>query len=82
MYYVPGNPTLQVYRAMMAHPIATAATLATQTGLTQATVNKSLVHLQRLGVVTELTAQKRNRIFSYAAFIDIMNQGSELPGKN
>ena len=71
--------TFQVHQALMAHPIATAASLAKQAGLTQATVNKSLVHLQKLGIVTELTEQKRNRIFSYAGYIEIMNQGTELP---
>jgi Fic family protein len=71
--------TLQVHQALMEHPIATAASLAKQASLTQATVNKSLVHLQKLGIVTELTGQKRNRIFSYAGYIKIMNQGTELP---
>jgi len=42
-------------------------------------VNKGLGHLERLGIVSELTAQKRNRLFSYARYIDIMNQGTELP---
>ena len=71
--------TMLVLQAFMEHPIATAASLSKQTGLTQATVNKSLVHLQKLGIVTEMTEQKRNRIFSYAGYIEIMNQGTELP---
>jgi hypothetical protein len=38
-----------------------------------------LSHLEQLGVVKELTARKRNRVFSYAAYWDIMNHGSERP---
>ncbi len=42
-------------------------------------VNKSLGHLERLGVVREITGRKRNRIFSYKCYVDIMNRGAELP---
>lgn len=70
--------TLQVHRALMEHPIATSGSLVEKTGITPATVNKALSHLEQLGVVKELTAQKRNRLFSYAGYIEIMNQGTEL----
>ena len=73
--------TLQVHRALMEHPIATSGWLVEQTGFTPATVNKALGHLERLGIVRELTAQKRNRLFSYAGSIEIMNRGTELPGR-
>jgi hypothetical protein len=39
-----------------------------------------LSHLERLGIVREHTAQKRNRIFSYVRYVEIMNSGTELPG--
>jgi len=71
---------LQIHRALMEHPIATSASLVKKTGLTPATVNKALGHLERLGVVKELTARKRNRLFSYAGYIEIMSRGTELPG--
>jgi Fic family protein len=72
--------TLQVHRALMERPIATSGWVVKKAGLTPATVNKSLSHLERLGIVRELTAQKRNRLFSYAGYIEIMNRGTELPG--
>jgi Fic family protein len=71
--------TLRIHHVLMAHPIATAGWLVGKTGLTPATVNKALSHLENLGIVTELTAQKRNRLFSYVDYIDIMNRGTELP---
>lgn len=73
--------TLQVHRAMMAHPIATSGWLVEETGITPATVNKALGHLQQLGIVKELTARKRNRLFSYTGYIEIMSRGTELPGR-
>ncbi|MGE4344421.1 MAG: Fic family protein [Geoalkalibacter sp.] len=73
--------TLQVHRALMEHPIATSNSLMEKTGITPATVNKALGHLEQLGIVKELTAQKRNRLFSYAGYIEIMSRGTELPGR-
>lgn len=73
--------TLQVHRVLMEHPIATSGSLVKKTGITPATVNKALGHLEQLGIVRELTAQKRNRLFSYTAYVEIMNRGMELPGR-
>lgn len=73
--------TLQIHRALMEHPIATSGSLTEKTGITPATVNKALGHLEQLGIVQELTAQKRNRLFSYAGYIEIMSRGTELPGR-
>jgi Fic family protein len=72
---------LQVHRALMEHPIATSGSLVEKTGITPATINKALGHLEQLGIVKELTAQKRNRLFSYADYIEIMNRGTELPSR-
>jgi len=33
------------------------------------------------GLLRELTARKRNRLFSYAGYVEIMNRGTELPGR-
>lgn len=71
---------LQVHRALLEHPIATAGWLVEKTGITPATVNKCLGHLGRLGIVRELTERKRNRLFSYSRYVEIMNRGTELPG--
>lgn len=65
----------------MEHPIATSGWLVGKTGITPATVNKTLGHLEQLGIVKEVTAQKRNRLFSYSGYIDIMGHGTELPAR-
>jgi len=61
---------LAVHQALQRQPIATSAALVKATGLTAATVNKSLVHLERLGVVVELTNRQRGRVFSYRRYVD------------
>jgi Fic family protein len=68
---------LKVHLALHRQPIATSAALVAATGLTPATVNKSLVHLEQLGVVAELTSRQRGRVFSYARYVAEL--AAELP---
>ena len=71
--------TRLVQQALLEHPICNAGSLVSKTGLTAATVNKCLGHLERIEIVRELTARKRNRIFSYYQYVEIMNKGTDLP---
>lgn len=70
---------LQVHKTLIQHPISSPVKLVERTGLTAATVNKCIAHLERLGIVKELTAKKRNRLFSYHRYVEIMSKGAELP---
>ena len=72
--------TLRVHRALLERPITASGWLVKKTGITPATVNKCLRHLERLEIVRELTSRRRNRVFSYTGILEIMNQGTELPG--
>lgn len=52
--------------------VATANALLAQvkaTWLTPATVNRSLAHLERLGIVGETTNRQRGRVFSYRQYV-------------
>jgi Fic family protein len=68
---------LQVHQALIERPIVTSKWLVTATDLTPATVNRSLDKLAQLGIIRELTGQKRNRLFSYPAYLEILNRGTE-----
>lgn len=70
---------MRVHRVLLEHPIVTAGFLVEKTDLTAPTINKALQHLVRLGIVKELTAKRRNRVFSYSQCIALMDQGTELP---
>ncbi len=70
---------LRIHHELLYRPICDGNRLKEKTGLTLATVNKSLDHLSDLGLVKELTGKQRYRIFSYPAYIDILNEGTELP---
>lgn len=65
----------QILDALFAHPISNIAALTRATGLTPATIGKALDAMENtLGMVHELTGQKRNRVYAYSAYIDILNQ--------
>jgi Fic family protein len=67
---------LAVHEALQRLPIASSAALVKATRLTAATVNKSLAHLERVGVAGELTNRLRGRVFSYRRYVEVL--GSEL----
>lgn len=68
----------QILDALFAHPVANIGALVTATGLTSATIGKALDALQlELGIVQELTGHKRNRVYAYRAYIDILNQEAQ-----
>ena len=62
-----------LHAALQRQPLTTAAALSAATGITVATVNKTLVHLQRIGVVEELTARQRGRVFAYRDYVALLN---------
>lgn len=65
----------QILDALFAHPISNIAALTGATGLTPATIGKALDAMEnQLGMVHELTGQKRNRVYAYSAYIEILNQ--------
>lgn len=66
------NSALAVHQALQKQPIASSNVLVRMTGLTPATVNKSLVHLEKLRVVAELTSKRRGRLFSYRQYIALL----------
>jgi Fic family protein len=68
---------LKIYGLFLKTAIATPNLLVEKSELTPAIVNKSLVHLVELGILKEITSQKRNRVFAYQAYIDKLSKGIE-----
>jgi Fic family protein len=63
---------LEVHQALQRQPLATTAALVKATKLTPATINKTLVHLERIGIVGELTNRQRGRVFSYRRYVELL----------
>lgn len=68
-----------VHKAMLERPMGSPNWIREKTQLSPATVNACLRELEQLGIIKEITGQKRNRLYSYVAYIRIMNEGTELP---
>lgn len=68
-----------IHRAMLERPMAPPNWIQEKTQLSPVTVNACLRELEQLGIVKEVTGQKRNRLYSYVEYIRIMNEGTELP---
>ena len=66
----------QVLDVLFEYPIANINTLVKHSGITAATAGKVMDKLAQpeLALVSELTGQKRNRVFAYSSYIDILNQ--------
>ena len=73
------SSVLRVHQALLQYPIARSRWLVEETGLAPPTVNKALGHLENLGLVEELTARKRNRLYRYRKYMEILERGMELP---
>jgi len=68
-----------VHKAMLERPMGSPNWIREKTQLSPSTVNACLRELEQLGIVKEITGQKRNRLYSYVEYIKIMNEGTELP---
>ena len=66
----------QVLDVLFEYPIANINTLVKQGNISAATAGKVMDRLAQpeLALVRELTGQRRNRVFAYTAYIEILNQ--------
>ncbi len=66
---------LRALAALRQRPLTSLRHLATNTGLSFPTASKAVHALATLGIVQERTGQRRNRIFAYTAYLDVLNEG-------
>ena len=64
----------RIHTALLGRPIVSSAWLSEKTGLTAATVNKALSNLEKIQIVRQLNDSKRNRLFAYGQYMDILNE--------
>lgn len=68
---------LQVHQSLLQSPIISLPRACEMTGLWASTVTPAMKKLEELGIVRELTGHRRNRMFSYDRYIDLLNEGTE-----
>jgi Fic family protein len=73
----PAASVLRVHQYAQTHPILSIASAAEKIGITFPTVAGAVDHMQRLGIMREITGRLRSRQFSYAEYLDILTEGTE-----
>lgn len=68
---------LRVHHIMQRIPIAYIAEIAEQTKLSKPTVLRALEKLGNLGIVEEITGRRRDRMFVYKKYFDILKEGTQ-----
>ena len=71
------SSALRVQEYMQKRPIANIGSMSKTLKLSVPTVTTALQHLERIGVIKEITGARRNRIFSYPKYLAIVEAGTE-----
>jgi Fic family protein len=73
----PSPSALRVHEYMQRKPIVNIAATAKALKLSIPTVTVALNHLVRIGVVEEVTGKRRDRLFTYSRYFNIVSEGTE-----
>jgi Fic family protein len=73
----PSASALRVHEYMQRKPIANIAATAKALKLSIPTVTVALNHLVRIGIVEEVTGKRRDRLFTYSRYFNIVSEGTE-----
>lgn len=68
---------LRILACLRQRPLCSLKQLALTSGLSFPTASKAVKTLVTLGIVHELTGQRRNRVFVYSAYLNILNEGGD-----
>lgn len=68
---------LRVLNALKERPLASLNGISSRTGLSFPATSKGMDLLVNIGVVREITGQRRNRVFVYDRYLAILNEGIE-----
>ncbi|MDA0811872.1 MAG: Fic family protein, partial [Verrucomicrobia bacterium] len=77
----PGSTVMAVrlFEKLPEHPILTIATAVKILDTTRPTAAKAMTALVEAGVLKEISGKKRDRSFSYAAYLDVLKTETGLP---
>jgi Fic family protein len=68
---------LRVHRLLQRQPIMSITSASNELNLSAPTVTGALRHLENLGIVRETTGRKHGRLYSYEAYLKLLNEGTE-----
>ena len=68
---------LPVFDAFARHPLQTAPRLGGTLKLAPPTILRTLALMEESGIISEVTGQRRNRVWSYGEYLALLAQGTE-----
>ena len=71
------NSVLRVHHIFTQHPVLSIARAGQNSGLSYVGASSAMKLLERLGIVQEITGRQRNRLFAYAEYVSVLNEGTE-----
>ncbi len=74
----PAASVLRVFQHAQTNPILSIGGAAEKTGVSFPTVANAVEHMQRLGLLREITGKQRKRLFVYDPYLAILNEGTEV----
>ncbi len=73
----PAAVTLRVFQHAQRSPLLSIPALAQKVDLAFPTVSAAIGHLEKLGIVREITGRQRDRVYAYTAYLAILNEETE-----
>ena len=73
----PAASALRVHQLLQERPFVSIPMAADRLGISRPTIARSIVHLERLGVLQESTGRRWGRLFAYRDFLTILERGTE-----
>ncbi len=72
-----GANVLRVFECLRQKPLCSLRQIVNSAGISFPTASKAMLTLVKLGVARELTGLRRNRVFVYDAYLNILNEGGD-----
>jgi len=73
----PAASALRIHQLLQQKPIIAIPDAAQRLGISAPTVSKSVQHMERLGILREITGKQRGRLFVYDEYLGILSRGTE-----
>ena len=73
----PAATALRIHTDLKRHPLLSVPVASKRLGISQPTIQASLGHLEKLGIVREITGKQRGRLYSYARYLAVLDEGTE-----
>jgi Fic family protein len=68
---------LHIYTLLQSMPLVTIPRASLETAISVPTVTAALARLEEIGIVREITSRRRDKLYSYEKYIQLLNEGTE-----